>query len=76
MNRIRRKALQEISNRIEAIMADLETLKEEEEEYRDNMPEGFYGSDRYEKAEEDCDSLQFAFDSLEEAVSSIAEAIE
>lgn len=76
MNRIRRKALQEISDRIEAIMSDLETLKEEEEEYRDNMPEGFYGSDRYEKAEDACDSMQFAFDSLEEAVSSIAEAIE
>ena len=76
MNRIRRKALQEISDRIEEIMSALETLKEEEEEYRDNMPENFYGSERYEKADAACDCLGAAYDSLQEAMDSISEAIE
>lgn len=76
MNRIRRKALQEISDRIEAIMSELHTLGKEEAEYRNNMPENFYGSERYEKADEACDCLRTAYDSLQEAIDSIAEAIE
>ena len=76
MNRIRRKALQEISDRIQEIMADLESLKEEEEEYRDNMPENLCGGEKYEKAEAACDNLETAWYSLEEAMDNIAEAIE
>lgn len=76
MNKIRRKSLQELSDRIQEIMEDLESLQEEEEEYRDNMPENFYGSEKYEKAEAACDSLASAYDSLDEAMTSILEAIE
>ena len=39
MNKIRRKNLQTIIDRLEDIKADLEEITYEEEEYRDNIPE-------------------------------------
>lgn len=74
MNRIRRKALNDIKDQIEMLRCSLEQLAEEEEEYRDNMPENLQGSERYEKADEACDSLNSALDSLDEAVEYIDEA--
>ncbi len=47
----------------------------EQEEYRDNMPENLQGSERYEKADEACDNLRGALDSLEEAINYIEEAV-
>ncbi len=74
MNRIRRKALNDIKDQIEMLRCTLEQLAEEEEECRDNMPENLQGSERYEKADEACDSLNSALDSLDEAVEYIDEA--
>ena len=76
MNRIRRKALQDLSDKIAALQEELDTFGNEEAEYRDNMPENFYGSERYEKADAACDCLGAAYDSLQEAIDSITEAIE
>ncbi len=75
MNRIRRKALQELIDKIVELQEELDILGNEEAEYRDNMPENLQGSDRYEKAEEACDNLSSAYDSLEETISYIEEAI-
>ena len=47
-----------------------------QEEYRDNIPENMQESERYEKADEACDNLSSAVDSLEEVISSIEAAIE
>lgn len=76
MNKIRRKALREIRDQIEALKDRLDNLGEEEAEYLDNIPENLWGSERYEKADAACDLLGDAFSSLEEAISSIEEAIE
>ena len=46
MNKERRKSLREIQSKLERLGQDLEVLKEEEEEYRDNMPENLQESDR------------------------------
>ena len=75
MNRIRRKNLEDIIQKLEDIKTDLELLKDEEEEYRDNIPDNLQGSERYEKADVACDSLTLAFDSLEETVSYIEDAV-
>ena len=72
MNRIRRKALQDLADKIAALQEELDILGNEEAEYRDNMPENFYGSERYEKADAACDCLGAAYDSLQEAMDSIA----
>lgn len=76
MNKIRRKKLQEIIDRANSILCDLEELKEEEEAYRDTIPENLHNSERYEKAETACDSLYEAISYLEEATQNIEIAIE
>lgn len=76
MNRIRRKALAEIQAKIEELQNDLQVLLEEEEEYRDNMPENLQGSERYEKADTACDNISSALDGLQEAIDYIMEATE
>ena len=76
MNKVRRKNLQAIIDRLEELKGSLEDLQAEEEEYRDIIPENMQESERYEKADEACDNLSSAVDSLEEAISSIEAAIE
>ena len=49
MNKERRKSLREIQSKLERLGEDLEALKEEEEEYRDNMPENLQESDTSEQ---------------------------
>lgn len=39
MNKIRRKALQEIYDKLSDLREELETIKDEEDESRENMPE-------------------------------------
>ena len=75
MNTTRRKDLAKVIKTIEDAMSELECLKEEEEEYRDNMPENLQGSERYERADEACDNLDSAVSSLEEAITYIEDAI-
>ena len=75
MNKLRRTNLEKVIRSIEDAMSELECLKEEEEEYRDNMPENLQGSERYERADEACDNLYSAVSSLEEAISYIDYAI-
>lgn len=48
---------------------------EEEEEYRDNMPENMQGSEKYEKADAAVDAISAAYDALEAADSDMEEAI-
>lgn len=50
MNKERRKSLREIQSKLDRLGQDLETLKEEEEEYRDNMPENLQESDQIGRA--------------------------
>lgn len=76
MNKERRKSLREIQSKLESLGQDLETLKEEEEEYRDNMPENLQESERYQRADEVCDLLQEALESMDNAYQQIEEAVE
>ena len=76
MNKIRRKSLQSIIDQLEELKGSLEDLQAEEEAYRDNIPENMQESERYEKADEACNSLSEAVDNLEEVISSIEAAIE
>jgi hypothetical protein len=67
MNKVRRAALREIIDKIADAKDALEILKDEEEEYRDNIPENLQGSERYQTADEACDALYEAVSQLEEA---------
>jgi len=76
MNKARRKQLDEILESIEFARDELETIKNDEEEYRDNMPENLQGSEKYELADTSCSSMQEAIDQLETATSNIKSAKE
>jgi molecular chaperone GrpE (heat shock protein) len=76
MNNTRRKAIQSLLARLEDLKDELSALQEEEEDYRDNMPENQQWSERYEKADAACDNLSSAVDSLEEAIGCMEEAQE
>jgi hypothetical protein len=76
MNKIRRKALEEIKDKITAIAGELEIVTSEEGDYRDNIPENLQGSERYEKASEAADALGEAVEHLENAAEYIEAAIE
>ena len=75
MNNVRRKELQKIFDILADAMENLNILMDEEEEYKDNMPENLQNSERYEKAEEACDNLYEAISNLEEALDNIENAI-
>lgn len=73
MNKIRRKNLAEIIERLETLKSDLEdlasdleTLKDEEEEYMENIPENLQGGEKYERAEAAFDALDGAVSDLED----------
>lgn len=72
MNNARRKAIREIVKKLETIEEEIcfvkentETLKDEEEEYLENIPENFQNSERYEKAEDAFCNLESAIDLLD-----------
>ena len=74
MNKQRRKTINDISNGIRTLQTQIDNLKDEEQDYYDNMPETLQGSDRGESAEEAIDNLQSAYDSLEDAINSLESA--
>lgn len=73
MNKVRRKSLQEIIDKLEGLMGEVESIQEEE--YRDNIPENMQGGERYEQADAACDALSEATDSISAAIDSINEAM-
>lgn len=74
MNNSRRKQLSDLRIELGDIMSTLEDLKEEEQEYMDNMPENLWNSTRYDVAEEAVSNMEDALSSLEDVISSIEEA--
>lgn len=88
MNNTRRKQIKEILKKVDdlqALAADIasmiEEVKDEEQDYMDNMPENLQGSERYSKAEEAVDALdtaqQYAEDlDIEEIISNLETAME
>ena len=75
MNKQRRSELQTIFDIISNAKENLEILMDEEEEYKDNIPENLQNSSRYKKAEEACDNLYEAISNIEEALDNIENAI-
>lgn len=76
MNKIRRKTLNELFDKLAELRDLLEEVKCEEEDYRDNMPENLQNSERYEIADNACYNMDSAISSLEEALDYIEEAAE
>jgi len=73
VNNPRRKDIQSISDKLgdlEALLSEIkdaiESVKDEEQEYYDNMPEGLQGSDRGYAAEAAISNLEDAISMMED----------
>lgn len=65
MNAARRKAINALLSQVEDLTAQVEALRDEEQEYFDNMPESFQGGEKGETAQAAIDALENAFNGLE-----------
>ena len=74
MNKERRERIQEVVDQIGVLCQELEELRDEEQEYMNNMPENLQGSEKYEIAEEAVSNLDSAIDNLTEAIDYANEA--
>ena len=75
MNKVRRKNLANIIERLQELQAVLEELAQEEEEYRDNMPENLWESERFSVSEEASENMDYAISAFDEAIGYIESAI-
>lgn len=76
MNQTRRTAIQELMNQLADLKEAIAVVQEQEEEYRDNIPENLQESKKYEKAEAACDNLAEVVDLLGDAIDSLESAKE
>lgn len=66
MNKVRRKRLAEAIDLINQAKGILEEVKDEEQEAYDNLPESFQYGERGEQMQEYIDSMDEAYENLEE----------
>lgn len=64
-----------LSEKAESLLNDLESIKSEEEECFENIPENLQDSERYTAAEEAVDNLENACDTLQEAIDNLVDVI-
>jgi NADPH-dependent glutamate synthase beta subunit-like oxidoreductase len=76
MNDQRRKGLSMLAAKIQDVYDAVETLRDDEQEYLDNMPEGIREGDKGDKSQEAIDYLDSAVDALSAAIADIESAIE
>ena len=75
MNDKTRKLLKSAIETIEILNESISTIKDEEQEKFDNLPEGLQQSENGQKFEETVGSLEEAISNLEEAISNIYSVI-
>lgn len=76
MNNPRRKKLNTILEQLVEIHAALEEVRDEEQEYFDNIPENFQSSERYDKAENAVAALDDALSMFDDIADNIETALE
>ncbi len=76
MNKDRRTEINKAIGMLQEALSILETARDEEQEYYDNMPESLQGSERGEAAEQAVSNLEDACSNLEDAISSAESAAE
>ena len=75
MNKARRKEIDAIIKRIDDIKTDVEGIRDEEQDYFDNMPEGFQMGEKGELAEAAANELEYAADGFDAIIDNLNEAM-
>ena len=76
MNKIGRKQIEAIINKIESLRDEIGTLKDEEQEKYDNLPDSLQDSERGETLTNNVDNMETAYDSLDEAIGWLLEILD
>ena len=76
MNKDRRARIQALINKLEDIKEDIDFIKDEEQEYYDNMPESIQAGEKGDKAQEAVDNLDYAYSQIDEVIEYLEEALE
>jgi len=71
MNKIRRKQLDKIAAELEAIRERIEAIRDEEQDYFDNMPEAFQDGEKGERTQEAIDLMDDIFGNVDEAIENL-----
>ena len=75
MNQNRRQRLAKVIDLLHGAEADLDSIKDEEQDCIDAMPENLQSSDRYSSMENAVDCLEDAIESVQQATEYINDAI-
>ncbi len=75
MNDDRRAAIRKVIDELADLRAQLEVLRDDEQDSFDNLPEGLKAAPNGQASEAAVDALEAAVNGLEEAESSLNEAI-
>jgi prefoldin subunit 5 len=80
VNKQRRKMIEDLQAKIEELKSQLESIdvsevRDEEQDYFDNMAEAFQGGEKGQAAEAAIDALDQAVESIQEAVDALESAI-
>ena len=62
---VQANGLENCVEELEDIISDIQIILDDETDYMENIPENLQGGERYERAEEACESLENAVDTLE-----------
>jgi len=73
MNEKRRARIRAVKERLEDCANEIDDIRSDEEEYRDNIPENLQNGDRYQDTEENCDKLDTAASTVRDAISELDE---
>ena len=76
MNDKRRKELSAIKDQLGELVSLLESIKNDEDEARENMPENLHSGERYLKSEEYCETIDDAITSIQEIIENLDNIIE
>lgn len=73
MNKQRRKKVESVFDQIQALIMELEEIRDQEQDAFDNLPEGIQESGKGEQMEEYISQMESAIDDLESSKSSLEE---
>ena len=75
MNKARRKQLEEALGKAEELKETLDSLRDEEQEAYDNLPESIQYGERGDKMQENIDNLNYAVSNLQDCIDNLDEVI-
>lgn len=76
MNAKRRKEIEKLSAQIEEIKMAIDSLRDDEQEAYDNLPDSLQETERGQKMESAIEVLDYASDDLQECLDHLLEAVE